>query len=96
MQVSGEAEGYTWGKGGGVQTGKGMGVKGPGEGGGMYRPRRLGLIKVKLGREVSLQKLQFIETDSHFLVHKHITHTHSHTHHTHRHSQDTHTSNTYT
>ena len=32
MQVSGEAEGYTWGKGGGV-TGKGMGVKGPGEGG---------------------------------------------------------------
>lgn len=88
MQVSGEAEGYTWGKGGGV-TGKGMGVKGPGEGGGMYRPRRLGLIKVKLGREVSLQKLQFIETDSHFLVYKHITHTH-------RHSHDTHTSNTYT
>ena len=67
---------------GGVQTGKGMGVKGPGEGAGMYRPRRLGLIKVKLGLVVSLQKLQFIETNSHFLVHKHITHA-SHTHHTH-------------
>ena len=37
MQVSGEAEGYTWGKGGGV-TGKGMGVKGPGEGGGCTGP----------------------------------------------------------
>ena len=47
MQVSGEAEGYTWGKGGGVQTGKGMGVKGPGEGRGDVQAQTSGFDQGK-------------------------------------------------